>query len=270
MTNTPPTHPSRLARSTRLVIHQTRYDGLSFLRNRQSRVFTIALPVLFLIIFCGVFGNGSVRIAGGRIQESTYYVPGLVAFGVISASFINLVISVTAQRESGILKRRRATPVPAWVLIAGRGLTAFLTAATTATVLIAIGVVAYGARVPERTIPAIILAVAVGALSFVALSYALVTAIGSADSAQPTVQLVMLPLFFISGVFIPTAVIPHWLSTVADVFPVRHLAHALLSAFSPYTTGAGIAWGDLGILAAWGAAGLVIALLRFSWQPRTA
>ena len=164
--------PSRIARSARLVIHQTRYDGLSFLRNRQSRVFTIALPVLFLIIFCGVFGNGTVRIAGGEIQESTYYVLGLVAFGVISASFINLVISVTAQRESGILKRRRATPVPAWVLIVGRGLVAFFTAAATATALIAIGVLAYGARVPERTIPAIVLAVAVavGALSFGALS----------------------------------------------------------------------------------------------------
>jgi ABC-2 type transport system permease protein len=82
------------------------------------------------------------------------------------------VISVTAQRESGILKRRRATPVPAWVLIVGRGLVAFFTAAATATALIAIGVLAYGARVPERTIPAIVLAVAVavGALSFGALS----------------------------------------------------------------------------------------------------
>ena len=113
-------HPRSSRRSARaLVAHQVRYDTLSFMRNRQSRFFTLALPVLFLLLLCAIFGNGTVRVAGGKIKESTYYVPGLVAYGVISASFMNLVISVTAQRESGILKRRRSTPVPAWVLIAG-------------------------------------------------------------------------------------------------------------------------------------------------------
>ena len=105
-----------------LVISQVRYDGLSFMRNRQGRFFTLALPVLFLILLCSIFGNGTVRVPGGTIKESTYYVPGLVALGVIQASFMSLVISVTAQRESGVLKRRRSTPVPAWVLIASRAL----------------------------------------------------------------------------------------------------------------------------------------------------
>src|SRR5262249_42374076 len=99
-----------------LVLHQARYDVLGTLRNRQARFFTLALPVIFLFIFVGIFGN---HVVGG-VKLSTTYVPGLSALGVISSSFINLVISITVQREEGILKRRRASPVPAWVLIAGR------------------------------------------------------------------------------------------------------------------------------------------------------
>jgi ABC-2 type transport system permease protein len=251
-----------------LVLHQFHYDLRSFLRNSQSRFFTLALPVLFLLIFCSVFGNGTVRVAGGRIKESTYYVPGLVALGIISASFVNLVISVTAQRESGILKRRRSTPVPAWVLIAGRALTAVVTATAIAVVLVVIGWAAYGAHLPGRTVPAIVVAIVVGSLTFCVLGYALASVVGSADAAQPMVQAVILPLYFISGVFVPSDIIPKWLINVASVFPVRHLSQAMLTAFNPHTTGAGFAWRDMLILGIWGLAGLVIAIRRFSWQPK--
>jgi ABC-2 type transport system permease protein len=252
-----------------LVIHQFRYDLRSFLRDRQSRFFTLALPVLFLVIFCSVFGTGTVRVPGGTIKESTYYVPGLVALGIISASFVNLVISITAQRESGILKRRRSTPVPAWVLIAGRALTAVVTAAAIAVLLVVIGWAAYGAHLPGRTIPAIVVAIVLGSVTFCVLGYALVSVIGSADSAQPVVQAVILPLYFISGIFIPSDIIPNWLTSVARVFPVYHLQRAMLAAFNPHTTGAGFAWRDMLVLGIWGLAGLFIAVRRFSWQPKT-
>src|SRR5437868_3782470 len=106
----------------RLVLHQARFDLLGFVRNRQSRFFTLILPILFLVIFVSVFGNDTIQST--HVKASTYYVPGLAALGIIAASFVNLVISVTAQREAGVLKRRRSTPVPAWVLIVGRALTA--------------------------------------------------------------------------------------------------------------------------------------------------
>jgi ABC-2 type transport system permease protein len=254
--------------SAALVAHELHYDALSFLRNRQGRFFTLALPVVFLVIFCALFGNGTVHVPGGTMKESTYYVPGLVGFGLIQAAFANLVVSVTTQRELGLLKRRRSTPEPAWVLIAGRSLLAVGTAAVIAAALVLIGVVAYGATPPGRTIPAIIVTIAIGAITFCALGYALVTAIDSADSAQPVIQMVMLPLYFISGVFVPEAQIPHWLRDIANVFPVRHLQQALLKAFNPHTVGAGFAWSDLLVLAVWGAVGLAIAVRRFSWQPK--
>jgi ABC-2 type transport system permease protein len=258
-----------LRRFLGLTAHQFRYDLRALLRNRQSRFFTLALPVLFLLIFASVFGGSShtVSVAGGRIDTAVYYVPGIIALGVIAAAFVNLVVSVTAQRESGVLKRRRATPVPAAALIAGRAATAVVTALGIAAVLLAIGWAGYNAHVPARTAPALVVTIVVGALSFCCLGYALASVVRDEDSAQPITQAVMLPLYFISGVFVAVTSLPRWLVDVADVFPVRHLAAALLTAYNPHTTGSGFSLADLGVVALWGLAGLAVALRRFSWSP---
>jgi ABC-2 type transport system permease protein len=248
-----------------LVIHQARYDLLSFLRNKQARFFTLMLPLAFLVIFVSLFGNHTV--GPEHVKASTYYVPGLSAMAVIAASFVNLVISVTTQREAGILKRRRATPVPAWVLIAGRALTAMAVSLATMSLVIVIGRFAYGADLPVRTIPAIALTAIVGSIAFCVLGYALSSLIGSADAAQPIVQATMLPLYFISGVFVPNVNLPAWLQHIAEFFPVEHLAGGLHHAYDPAVHGIGIAWSDLGVLAIWTIAGLVIALRRFRWTP---
>ena len=253
----------------RLAMHQFRYDLLAFLRNRQSRFFTPALPVLFLVIFSSVFGSGknTVKVAGGRIDTSVYYVPGIIALGIIAASFVNLVISVTAQREAGVLKRRRATPVPAASVIVGRALASVVAALGITALILAIGWIFYMAHVPARTGPALVVTVVLGTLVFCCLGFALASVIRNEDAAQPITQAVMLPLYFISGVFIPISTLPHWLVHVADVFPVRHLADALLTAYNPHTPGAGFAGTDLLIIAAWGVGGLAVALRRFSWLP---
>jgi ABC-2 type transport system permease protein len=251
-----------------LVLHQARFDLLAFVRNRQSRFFTLILPVLFLVIFVSVFGNHTIKST--QVKASTYYVPGLAALGLIAASFVNLVISVTAQREAGVLKRRRATPVPAWVLIAGRALTAIAVGLAVMTVLLVIGRFGYGVRLPSSTLPGVVVTAVVGAVAFCCLGYALTTFVHSADAAQPMVQAIMLPLYFISGVFIPNVNLPGWLQDVAKVFPVQHLADGLHHAFDPATHGSGIVWSDIGVLALWGVAGLAIALVRFTWTPAAA
>jgi ABC-2 type transport system permease protein len=251
-----------------LVLHQAYFDLRGFLRNRQGRFFTLVLPLLFLVIFVAVFGNDKV----GRLHlpAKVYYVPGISALAIIAASFVNLVISITVLREEGILKRRRATPVPAWALIAGRTLTAIGVSLVSVVVLLLVGRFAYGVRIPTHTIPGLAITAVVGSISFCILAYAFSTVIENEDAAQPMVQAVMLPLYFISGVFIPAVNLPNWLSHVAQVFPVQHLSDGLHHAFAPATTGIGIVWSDLGVLALWGAIGLVFALWRFSWLPKTA
>jgi ABC-2 type transport system permease protein len=251
-----------------LVAHQLRYDLLVTWRNPQSRFFTLALPLIFLVILTSLFGNHTNQVGGHAIKNSTYYVPGICTLGIISASFVNLVITITAQRESGVLKRRRSTPVPAWVLIASRAFTAAIIAIVMVIVIVAIGRIAYGVRLPSATIPGLLLGVVVGAACFCCLSFAVASFIRNEDAAQPIVQATILPLYFISGVFIPRNQLSSGLRDIASVFPVSHLNNALFKAFDPTTIGAGIAGHDLLILAIWGVGGLLIALLRFSWSPR--
>lgn len=251
-----------------LVRHQARYELISFWKNPQSRFFTLLLPILFLVIFSTVIGGTTVTPSGARIKVSVYYVPGIAALAIIASSFVNLAVSIVTQRETGVLKRRRATPVPSWVLIAGRVSVSVVVALAVVTAIVVIGRVAFGVPVPTSRLPGVVLASIVGASTFCCLAFAVSPFIANADAAQPILQFVTLPLYFISGVFIPDAKNPHWLRDIANVFPVRHLAQAELHAFDPLASAPGIAWTHLLVLAAWGIAGLVVAVRFFKWTPR--
>jgi ABC-2 type transport system permease protein len=254
---------------SRLVAHQLRYDLLSVWRDPQSRFFTIVLPLIFLVLLTSLFGNQTLHVHGHAIKDSTYYVPGISTLGIIATSFVNLVITITGQRESGVLKRRRSSPVPAWVLIASRTLTSAILASAIVAVIVAIGRVVYGVHLPGATLPAFLLGLIVGAAAFCCLSFAAASFIRNEDSAQPIVQAIILPLYFISGVLVPRDQLSSTLHEIASVFPVSHLDNALFKAFDPATTGSGIAVTDLLILAIWGAAGLLIALWRFKWSSQS-
>jgi len=151
-----------------LVVHQARYDLRTLTRNAQARTATIVLPLLLLVLFLGMWGSD--RVGPGGAAASTYYVPGLVALSVIASSFVNLVISVVTQRETGVLKRRRATPVPAWVLIGGRALTAMSVSLSMATALVAIGWAGFGVSPPVAAIPAVAVSAVAGSLCFCVLA----------------------------------------------------------------------------------------------------
>jgi ABC-2 type transport system permease protein len=252
-----------------LTVRQFRYDLLAFARNSQARFFTLALPVAFLLIFATVFRDKTVPLPGGVIHTSVYYVPGIIALGIIQAAVSNLAISVTAQRENGILKRRRATPISAGVLVTARALTAVTVSLVMTGVLAAIGWFAYSAHIPSGHIAALVVTVLVGAAGFAALGFALTTVIRGADSAQPVIAAITLPLYFISGIFLATTLLPNWLLNVASVFPVRPFQQALLAAYNPHSAGAGFAGHDLLVIAAWGIAGLLVAVRRFRWTPQS-
>ena len=250
----------------RLLAHQFRYDLMVTFRNRQARVFTLATPVGLMVLFASIFGNQWIAVGHTRVRQSTYYVANLVAFAVVDAAFMTLAITLVFQREQGILKRRRATPEPAWVLVTSRALTGAVTSVLLAATLLVFGRVFYGASVPARMLPALVLAVVVGTVSMCSLGFAAATVVTRAESAQPLVTAATMPLFFASGVFIPWVLIPHWLRVVAVVAPVRHLSAALLLPFSR-PAGSALAPRDLLIVVAWGMAGLVLASRRFSWAP---
>jgi ABC-2 type transport system permease protein len=137
-------------------------------------------------------------------------------------------------------------------------------------VLLLVGRFGFHVHMPARHIPGFAITAVVGSITFCVLAYAFSTAIANEDAAQPMVQAVMLPLYFISGIFIAPPSLPSWLRDIARVFPVQHLAHGLQHAFQPGAGGIGIVWSDLGVLALWAAIGLAVGLRRFSWLPKAA
>ena len=102
-----------------LALHQFRFDQKTFWRNPASVFFTVMLPVIFLLIFATIFGNDRIEELGG-VKTTTYYVPAIITLAVVSATMQSLAISLTVDRENGLLKRARGTPLPSRVFIAGR------------------------------------------------------------------------------------------------------------------------------------------------------
>jgi ABC-2 type transport system permease protein len=249
-----------------MVGHQLRYDLKVFWRNRQARFFTFALPIVMLVMFVSIFGNDRYRIGGQLVGGSTYYLANLIGFGVVDAAMMSMAIGIVATRESGILKRRRATPQPAWVVIAARALAGMIASLALAAVLLVIGRVAYSVELPARSLGALTLGVLIGTFTFCALGFAASGLIRNVDAAQPVMMMVTLPLFFISGVFVPWPIIPEWLHVIAVIFPVRHMT---LTVLTPLTAPNGhIRTVDLAVTALWGIAGLLIAVRTFKWTPR--
>jgi ABC-2 type transport system permease protein len=250
----------------RLIAHQFRFDQKVFWRDPASVFFTVMLPLVFLFIFATIFGNDEIEERG--VKTTTYYVPAIVSLAVISATTQSLAINLTQDRERGLLKRVRGTPLPTAAFVAGRVGNSLVVSVLMVVLVSLIGKLVYDVSLPTETIPAILVTLAVGAFSFCCLGFALTAAIPSEDAAPAVSNAVILPLYFISGVFIPDSEIPSGVLDFADVFPIRHFFEAFFTAWDPNTTGAGFEWGDLAIVAAWGLAGLAIALRFFRWEPR--
>lgn len=266
-----PVGPSAASRGQlALLIHQVAFDLKASLRNPRARFFTFALPILLLVILAGVFGHGTTMVDGVRVRLSRYYVPGVLAMSIITASYGMLVISVATARETGVLKRRRSTPVPPVFLVAGQALSTAVIVVIMSTLLLVIAKIGYGVGFGAGALVSIAVTALVGTLAFACIAFLVSGLIGSVDAAQPIVQASTMPLYFISGIWIPVQSLSSTLRSVASVFPVEHLAAALhlasihgsfSSAFSPR---------DLLVLGAWGLGAVALAARRFSWLPSAA
>jgi ABC-2 type transport system permease protein len=251
-----------------LLAHQARFDVLAQIRNPPVVFFGLLLPVIFLLIFAAIFGRAMIPYAGETIPMTAYYVPGIVALGLVSTTYVNLAISLTVQREKGLLKRLRSTPMPPGTFMFGRVLLQIGFSFLITAVLVVIGWVAFGVTVSAAALPEIAFVLVVSAASFAMLGIAMSAFIPNEDSAPAITNVTVLPLYFISGVFFPLTDAPAWMATIAGIFPIRHLAEALLAAFDPAGTGSTIDWVALAIVAGWGVLGLILALRYFRWAPR--
>jgi ABC-2 type transport system permease protein len=244
-----------------------RYTNKAFWRNPANAFFTFAFPLMFLVIFTAIFGSGTVPAAGRDISTATFYVGAILTFSIITATYTNLAINISYTRDMGILKRIRGTPMASWSFMVGRIIHAILITVLLVVIVVAFGAIFYDAEIPSNTLPAFVATLAIGAATFSALGLAITAVIPNADASPAIVNASILPLLFISGVFIPIQDPNAWYVAVAKVFPVYHFAKAMESAYFS-VSGSGFEGGHLLIVAAWGIAGVIVAVLFFSWEPR--
>lgn len=255
-------------RELKLALRQVWYVNLAFIRNPASLFFTLVFPLMFLVIFSVIFGNGSITVAPGKVvRVATFYVPSISSFAVVNACYTSIAISLSFSRDNGALKRIHGSPLPVWSYMAARIAHAVLIAVLLVVVCAAFGATVYGATLPTTTMPAFAFTLVVGAAVFSALGVAVTAFIPNADAAPAIVNGTILPLLFISNVFIPLENPPMWLDIVGKIFPVRHFADSMIGSFFQ-VSGSGLHTNDLLVLGAWGIAGIIVGVRFFQWEPR--
>jgi ABC-2 type transport system permease protein len=251
----------------RLSLSQLYYSNKAFWRNPSAAFFTFAFPLMLLVIFTSLLGHGRVQLGGRLIHVSTYYVASMASYSVISACYVNIANAVTFQRDAGILKRVNGTPLPAASYFIARVVHALLMAILLVAITVAFGAAFYHASVPTGgALGRFLVILIVGAASFSALGFAVTAIVPNPEAAPAIVNATIMPLLFLSGVFIPLGSnAPTWIIWFARIFPVRHFATAMQAGF----LGTSYDWIDVVIVAAWGLAGLIAAIRFFRWEPRT-
>jgi ABC-2 type transport system permease protein len=246
----------------RLFLHELRGELLLYVRSRELAFFTFLLPILFVVILGSAYGDEEIE---GHLGAD-YLVSGMIGYGVASTAFAGLAIVLVIRREEGILKRLRATPLPAVTYIASVLATTMVAFLVGAICIVALAMMLFDAHFPKSPV-SLVAALLFGGASFAAIGIGVSTFLHRAEGASAAINAVYIPLSFLSGAFFSQGGFPAFLTVVADVFPLKYFID-LVSAIS--LDGDQI-WErpvDVAVIAAWGLAGTVLALRRFRWVPR--
>jgi ABC-2 type transport system permease protein len=255
-----------------IVLAQAKLAIVVALRTPRTVIFTIAFPVILLVLFNSIFnsgGNETATLPGDvKLSAEAYFTAGIIAYAAALSTFTTLAVSLTTQRENGQLKRYRGTPMPPWTFIAGQIARAEAQALAMAALLLAIAAVAYGIPVPAATFPALVLYLLLGTATLCSLGIALSSFTPTPDAASTVAPFSVVILSFISGVWIPVEQLPSWLESVGKLFPLSHLALGLQTALAPGASGSGLDFGNVAALAIWALIGVRLATRRFRWDPQ--
>jgi len=245
-----------------LFWHQLKFEQLSFWRSREAAIFVFLFPPLLFVLLASVFGDGT----RDGVPISTYLVAGLIGYAVANTALGGLAIALVIRREYGILKRLRSTPLPASLYLAVTLLSNLFVVVLQSAVVVALGVGVFDAQLPENWL-SFVLALGLGAASFAGLGLAIAALIRSGEAIAAVVNVIILPMSFLSGSFGPADELPGALQAVREVLPLNYLIELV---YATYVDGE-VIWEHptaIAVLAAWGAGGYLIARRRFGWEPR--
>jgi ABC-2 type transport system permease protein len=250
-----------------------------FFREKDTLIFVFLFPTMFLLIFAALMGNVDVTEGMNApvvVNFRQYFLPGMVATGIIYTGFKNLAISIPVERDQGVLKRLRGTPMPPAVYFSAKVIQVYVATIAQVCLLLVVARLALGVPLPTDAASWIRFAwiFLLGAATCTALGIAFSSVPRTGKSASAVVVPVVIILQFLSGIYFPFSQIPDWVQTFSGFFPLRWMAQAMRSVFLPdfmVSQEPGQTWalgtGAL-IMAAWLVAGLLLAFRFFRWQAR--
>lgn len=267
-------------KALRLGALRAGYELRGYFRSPDQVFFTFLFPVLMLALFSTVFGQTGVGGGQGmpHIEAAQYYLPAMIAAGLLLSGVQNLAVDIAGERSDGTLKRLGGTPLPAVSYFIGKFAQVAVTGTLQVALLLVVGVAAFGVELPsdaDRWFTfawVFVLGLATSALLGIALS----AVPRSGRSATAVVIPIVLVLQFVSGVYLAFFLLPDWLQKTASVFPLKWMAEGMRHVFLPEEYGAmeeGGAWNIAGVaiaLGVWLVVGLVLARLTFRWTRRDA
>ncbi|MEQ8840055.1 MAG: ABC transporter permease [Acidimicrobiales bacterium] len=258
-----------MTRNLRLLWFQIRAQNRFFWRVPIGAFFTLALPIIMLLLFVALFGNDiDDARETGDITAAQFYTPALAVFAVGSATYTNIAINLSTRREDGILRRVRSTPLSPAIYLAGAIGSAVWIALVSMTIMVGIGVLAFSVNLELAKLPAMLLAFVVGSATFATLGVALAGFAKSASSASALANATILPMAFISNIFIDLGSDPpRYLRVAADIFPLKHFGSTFSEAMNPWSEVPAIEWDRLGVLLLWLVLGGIVARAKFGWEP---
>ena len=242
-----------------------------FFRQRESVVFTLLLPVLLLVVFGAVLDFD----LGDGVSFTQYFMAGIIAAGILGASFQNMAISIATERSDGTLKHLAGTPMPRSAFFIGKIVQVLAVTLASIVILLLVGVVFYRIDLPTGSDWITFAWVTIlGAAACTLMGIAISSIAKNGRSASATVTPFALLLQFISGVFFQFSEIPHWMQVFASLFPLKWMAQGLRSVFLPDSLAADEPAGGWElervalVLVLWCIAGLVLCIRSFRWQDR--
>jgi ABC-2 type transport system permease protein len=247
-----------------LVVHELRSQLRLYWRSRELAFFTFALPLIMFFLLGSVYGNDRVK-SEGNVRAADYLLAGMLGYGAIATGFAGLSIMLVIRRESGILKRVRATPLPAWAYVLALLATTMLAFALEAVCMVALGRIYFHTHL--HNLLSLTLALLLGAATFTALGLALTALIKSAEGSSAVVNAIYLPIAFLSGAFFSPHSFPSALRAIADALPLVYVIR-LVRDIALHNQHIWNRPGDVAVVAAWGLVGAFIAARRFQWEPR--
>jgi ABC-2 type transport system permease protein len=237
---------------------QYRLERRMFWRNPSAAFFNFALPLLFLFLLGAILS--------GDQDALDVIVPGIAGMSVMSTTFSALAMNLTFLREQGVLKRMRGTPLPSGSYLAALAANAVTNAAIQIVIVVLAGRLLFGLPWPLDYVELVVF-VAAGVACLASLGVAYSHVIPNFDSAPAFVNVVFLPVIFISGVFYDAEDAPAFLRDIARALPLTHVIDGLSGAM---VTGASLAdnAGSLGVVLLWTVLGTFLAVRGFSWEAR--